>query len=110
MPPKSPRWLLLIFTLPPTPSRHRVRVWRMLKKWGAVSLKNSVYVLPYGKDHYESFQWIAQEIQAAGGEATFLKVEQVENLPDEALVELFRQARRDEYEALAAEVRAAVEG
>lgn len=109
MSPKSPRWLLLIASLPPTPSRHRVRVWRMLRKWGAVSLRKSVYVLPYSKDHYESFQWIAQEIQSVGGEATFLKVDQVENLPDETLTRLFREARREDYEVLAAEARAALE-
>lgn len=109
MPPKSPRWLLLIFSLPPSPSRHRVRIWRMLKNRGAVSLKNSVYVLPFSKDHYESFQWIAQEIQSVEGEATFLKVDQVENLPDEALVHLFREARRADYDALGEEVETALE-
>ncbi len=109
MPPKSPHWLLLIFSLPPNPSRHRVRIWRMLKKWGAVSLKNSVYVLPFSKDHYESFQWIAQEIQSVGGEATFLKVDQVENLPDKALVRLFHEARQADYEALREKIDAALE-
>jgi hypothetical protein len=109
MPPKSPRWLLLISSLPPTPSRHRVRVWRMLRKWGAIALRKSVYVLPYSKDHYEAFQWLAQEVQSVGGEATFLKVDQVENLPDEALIRRFREARREEYEALAAEAREALE-
>lgn len=109
MPPKSPRWLLLLFSLPPNPSRHRVRIWRMLKKWGAVSLKSSVYVLPYSKDHYESFQWVAQEIQGLGGEATFLKVDQVENLPDEALVRLFREARKADYDALRREIDEALE-
>jgi hypothetical protein len=107
--PASPRWLLLIASLPPTPSRHRVRVWRMLRKWGAVALRKAVYVLPYSKDHYESFQWVAQEIQTVGGEATFLKVDQVENLPDEAVVRLFREARRQDYQALTAEVREAVD-
>ncbi|HEX7124414.1 MAG TPA: chromate resistance protein ChrB domain-containing protein [Thermodesulfobacteriota bacterium] len=109
MPPNTARWLLLIASLPPTPSRHRVRVWRMLRKWGALGLRKSVYVLPYSKDHYESFQWIAQEIQSVGGEATFLKVAKVENLPDEALIRLFRDARREDYGALAAEVREALD-
>ncbi len=110
MAPKSPRWLVLICSLPPTPSRHRVRVWRMLRRWGAVALRKSVYVLPFGKDRYESFQWIAQEIQSVGGEATFLKVDRVENLPDEALVRLFNDARRETYESLAGEVREVLEG
>ncbi len=109
MPSGRTRWLLLIFSLPPNPSRHRVRVWRMLKKWGAVALRKSVYLLPYNRDHYESFQWIAQEIRSLGGEATFLKVDRVENLPDEALVRLFREARRADYEALHEEIAAAVE-
>src|SRR5712664_3324989 len=74
------QFLLLIVSLPPNPSSLRVRVWRRLRALGAVALKRTVYLLPDTPDHYELFQWLAQEIQRAGGEATLLRVEQIENM------------------------------
>lgn len=65
-----PRWLLLIHQLPPHPDYFRVKVWRRLKRIGAVALKNSVYVLPNGAEEREDFEWLAREIVAGGGEAT----------------------------------------
>ena len=55
-------WLLLIHQLPPKPTSLRVRIWRKLQKLGAVSLKNSVYVLPFGEKTHEDFQWLKQEV------------------------------------------------
>src|SRR2546422_7401460 len=75
--------VLLIVSLPPNPSSLRVRVWRRLRAIGAVALKRTVYLLPDSPDHYEHFQWLAQEIQRAGGEATILRVEQIENMSSE---------------------------
>jgi len=69
--------VLLIVSVPPNPSSLRVRVWRRLRAIGAVALKRTVYRLPDIPDHYEHFQWLAQEIQRAGGEATLLPVEQI---------------------------------
>ena len=40
------RWLTLLMTLPPTPSRHRVGVWRKLQRMGAVRLKGAGWILP----------------------------------------------------------------
>ena len=71
------RLVLLIVSLPPNPSSLRVRVWRRLRAIGAVALKRTVYLLPDTPDHYEHFQWLAQESQRAGGEATLLRVEQI---------------------------------
>ena len=59
--------VLLIVSLPPNPSSLRVRVWRRLRAVGAVALKRTVYLLPDTPDHYEHFQWLAQEIQREGG-------------------------------------------
>jgi hypothetical protein len=40
------RWLLLAHQLPSRPSNARVKTWRRLQQIGAVSTRNSVYVLP----------------------------------------------------------------
>ena len=39
-------WLLLSYKVPREPTANRVSVWRKLKKLGAVSLQDSVWVLP----------------------------------------------------------------
>jgi hypothetical protein len=70
--------LLLLIGLPPTPSSLRVRVWRRLRSLGAVPLKRSAYLLPDTPERYEDFQWLLQEIQRDGGEATLLRVQKIE--------------------------------
>jgi hypothetical protein len=97
-------WLLLIHLLPPKPTSLRVRVWRKLQKLGAVSLKNSVYVLPFGEKTSEDFQWVKQEVESAGGEATVLRAGSVEGATDDEFVSLFRKQRSDEYARVAAEL------
>ncbi|NJD69390.1 MAG: ChrB protein [Candidatus Methylomirabilota bacterium] len=94
------KWLVLIYTLPPGAGSSRVRIWRKLKKLGAVSFRNAVYLLPFGEERYEIAQWLCQEIQRAQGEATLLKVEQIENLADNEVAELFRRARNEDYAEL----------
>lgn len=94
------RWLVLIYTLPPEAGSSRVRIWRKLKRLGAVSLRNSAYLLPFGEERYEIAQWLCQEIQRAEGEATLLKVERIENLSDNEVAELFRRARNEDYAGL----------
>jgi hypothetical protein len=97
-------WLLLIHQLPPRPTSLRVRIWRKLQKLGAVSLKNSVYVLPAGEKTHEDFQWLKQEVESAGGEATVLCAGSVEGATDDELVSLFRKQRAEEYARITAEL------
>ena len=92
--------LLFIVSLPPNPSSLRVRVWRRLRAVGAVALKRTVHLLPDTPDHYELFQWLAQEIQRTGGEATLLRVEQIENMSSGEVIQLFHEARNADYRRL----------
>ncbi len=94
-------WLVLMVSLPREPSSSRVRAWRRLKLLGALALRHGVYLLPARAETLEQFQWLAQEVQRDGGDATLLRVERVENLPDEEIVARFRRARDADYRALA---------
>jgi ChrB-like protein len=69
-----------------------VRAWRRLKSLGAVALKSGAYLLPFSADHYEQFQWLAQEVQKDRGEATLLTLERVENMKQPEIVRLFHDA------------------
>jgi hypothetical protein len=93
-------WLVLIVSLPREPSSLRVRAWRRLRALGALALKNGVWVLPASGESTEQFQWLAQEVQRDGGDATLLRVERVENLTDAEIVGRFREAREADYRAL----------
>src|SRR2546425_7052760 len=55
------RWLMLLMSLPPTPTRHRVGVWRKLQRMGAVRLRGSAWILPETPETTELFQWLVQE-------------------------------------------------
>lgn len=96
-------WILLIHQLPPKPTNLRVRIWRKLQKVGAVAIKNSVYVLPATEKAHEDFQWLKQEIEAAGGEAAVFRADSVEGATDEEIIAVFRKARDEEFATLSAE-------
>lgn len=93
-------WLFLLFNLPAKQSSDRVKVWRRLKKFGAIQLKTSTYVLPDEPAHYERFQWLAKEIVDTGGEATLVRVKDIEGMPHAAIVALFNEARTRDYDEL----------
>lgn len=97
------KWTLLIHQLPPSPSNLRVRIWRKLQQVGAVSIKNSVYVLPFNEKTTEDFQWLKQEIESSGGEATIFHADSVEGAMDEEIAAVFKQEREKDYTHLAAE-------
>lgn len=93
------RWLTLLTTLPPTPTRHRVGVWRKLQRMGAVRLRGSAWILPETPETTELFQWLVQEIESFRGEATLLHVDRVGNMTPEHVTDLFHKARTPEYQA-----------
>jgi hypothetical protein len=94
------RWLTLLMTLPPTPTRHRVGVWRKLQRMGAVRLRGSAWILPETAETTELFQWLVQEIQSFRGEATLLHVDRIGNMTEDQVRALFHKSRTVEYQAV----------
>jgi hypothetical protein len=97
--------LLLLVGLPPGSSSLRVRVWRRLRSLGAVALKRSAYLLPDTPERYEDFQWLAQEVERDGGDATLIRVQQIENVNPGEVLRLFHEPRDADYRQLAARYR-----
>ena len=91
-------WLVLTYSLP-TQSRSspRVAVWRRLRRLGAFTVAGGVQVLPDREECLEAFQWLAQEIRKAKGEAQVMRVERFEGLTDQQLADLFCAARTEDY-------------
>ena len=94
-------WLFLLFNLPAKQSSDRVKVWRRLKKFGAIQLKTSTYVLPDESVHYKRFQSLAKEIVENGGEAALVRVKDIEGVPNAAVVAMFNEARARDYDEIA---------
>lgn len=95
-------WMVFSYSLPSkSSSSPRVTLWRRLRRLGAISLKGSIYVLPARDECIESFQWLAQEVQQAKGEALVMRVEQFEGLADQEIIKLFCKTRSEEYEEIA---------
>jgi hypothetical protein len=93
----NPAWLLLLVRLPATHSAERVAIWRKLKKSGAIQIQTSTYVLPDDAPRYETFQWLTQQIRDAGGDATLVRVREIDGCSNERLIDLFNAARAREY-------------
>jgi hypothetical protein len=60
-------------------------------------------ILPARPECVEAFQWKAQEIAQADGEAVVMHVEEFDGLTDAELIERFRDARRTDYGELDAQ-------
>lgn len=103
---EAARWLLLIHQLPAKPAYLRVKVWRRLQALGAVTVKNSVYVLPAGEPAQEDFEWLLKEIVEGGGEGVICDARLVDGLSDEDVRDLFNKARATDYGALAKDAQA----
>jgi hypothetical protein len=65
-------WIVLWFRVPVEPSRHRVAVWRELRRTGAVSLGQSAWLTPSAPAFADGIARAVQLVQAAGGEAIVL--------------------------------------
>jgi len=103
-------WLLLLYGLPAKGNTARVTLWRKLKKYGAVQLKTSAYVLPDQPEHYARFQWLATEIKESGGEATLIRVAQIEGVADQQITQMFNEARAVEYKEVSQACRGLLHG
>src|SRR5438034_9140696 len=67
-------WRVITYRLPPEPSRHRVAVWRELRRLGAVSLQQGAWAVPDGEPFEAGFAQVVEVIRAAGGQPVVLAV------------------------------------
>jgi hypothetical protein len=104
------KWLLLLYGLPAKGGGARVRLWRQLKKSGALPFKTSASLLPDTPEHHERFQWLAQQVRDAGGDVTLLRVSEIEGLSSAAVVRQFNELRAADYDALRPELAKLIAG
>lgn len=91
-------WLLLIYKIPPEPTRYRASVWRKLKAAGAVYLQNGVAALPADASGERAMRGIVEEIRTMQGTAHLLKSVSLGEETD--VLAAFNAAREGEYKEL----------
>jgi hypothetical protein len=99
------RWLVLVHQLPAKPAYARVKIWRSLQDMGAVSLKNSVYILPSSNEARARFTELLHEIERNRGDGLLYASDLVAGMRDDQVRSLFNAAREADYQAIAAELR-----
>lgn len=94
-------WRVITYRLAADPSRHRVRIWRDLRKLGAVSLQQGTWALPAGEGFDAGLEQVVKAIQAAGGDPVVLAVadDEASNAQLEALFTAQREAEWAEFVA-----------
>jgi ChrB-like protein len=96
-------WILLTYRLPAEPSRHRVAVWRELRKAGAVSLQQATWALPARRDLLDVVAKVTGIIEAADGESLVFDAKPRDMEMDQRLEEAFSAEREAEWMEFLAE-------
>src|ERR671919_1697431 len=91
-------WIVCCYTVPSDTSRHRVAVWRELRKIGAVSPQQAVWVLPDRPHAQRALDRVRELVANAGGEIVLLKGEALDEATQSRLEGLYVDAREDEYQ------------
>src|SRR6516225_8345474 len=88
-------WRVITYRLPAEPSRHRVAVWRELRRLGAVPLQQGTWAVPDGEPFEAGFAHVVEAIEAAGGQPVVLVAEEEAGVAQ--LEELFTAQREAEW-------------
>src|SRR5262245_30381095 len=90
-------WTVLAVRLPAEPSRHRVAVWRELRRAGALPLSQGVWALPATPAFAHSLDRAVELIARGRGEALLLEARGRDDAQARHLESLFTSAREDEW-------------
>jgi hypothetical protein len=100
---------MLAYRVPRQPSTPRIAIWRRLKRLGIAQLLDGLVALPLDSRTREALEWVADDVEAAGGEATVWIATPASRSQERALAAQMAQAVASEYEAVADEASAAGE-
>jgi hypothetical protein len=92
-------WRVITYRLPAEPSRHRVAVWRELRRLGALGLQQGTWAVPDGEPFATGLAQVIEAIGAAGGQPVVLTVadEEASTVQLEALFTAQREAEWGEF-------------
>ena len=88
---------MLAVRLPAEPSRHRVAVWRELRRVGALSLGQGVWALPATPAFEQGLERAVSLIERGDGDALLMDARGRDQTQAERLEALFTASREDEW-------------
>jgi ChrB-like protein len=93
----SVRWVLLVVRLPAEPSRHRVAVWRELRRIGALSLGQGSWAVPDVAVFAEGIARVIELVERGAGEVVVLEATGRGEADAARLEALFTAERQEEW-------------
>jgi hypothetical protein len=97
VPRPDQRWVLFAYSLPREPSTPRIALWRRIRQLGAVQLGDGLVALPLDARTREQFDWLAEDVEEAGGEATVWVAEPATGAQHRALIGRMKEAVAADY-------------
>ncbi len=89
--------MLAVVQVPADPSRHRVAVWRELRKAGAVPVSQGTWALPSTDAHRAALNRARVLAAEGGGTVAAFDIEPRDETARALVVDAFRVAREDEW-------------
>ena len=96
-------WVVLIPRLPSEPSRHRVAVWRELRRAGAIQLGQGSWALPGAPSFTDAVQKLVELVGRNEGEIFVLHASPGDQATNDRLRVLYDEARRAEWDEFGSE-------
>jgi hypothetical protein len=99
---------MLVYRLPRNPSTPRIMLWRKLRRLGVAQVVDGVVALPLDSRNREQLEWLADEVVAAGGEATIWVSETATAAQERALAGAMADRVADEYREIVGDAESAL--
>lgn len=103
MPSPSVAWLMVLAQVPSQPSRHRVAVWRELRKAGAVPISAGAWAVPDTAAFHPYLERAAELCRRGGGTLAVLAVAPRDDESEALIRSAYLAARLDEWSEFDAE-------
>ncbi|MFF5099152.1 MULTISPECIES: Chromate resistance protein ChrB [Actinosynnema] len=95
--PSPSPWLVLVVQVPATPSRHRVAVWRELRRIGALSLGQGAWVVPDAPVFADGVTRVVELAERGAGEVLVLDATGRAETDSARLEAMFTAERAEEW-------------
>lgn len=95
-----PYWLLMVYRVPSEPSRHRVAVWREMKRMGALYVQNCVCLLPGFRGVRKKLGEVAQRIEGVSGSSLTFEIRKIAEPELKEVIAGFREQSDREYDEI----------
>jgi predicted nuclease with TOPRIM domain len=96
---KPSSWLLILYDVPSEPSRVKVRLWRDLKRMGALYPQLSVCLIPDNNDNRKKLQTI-EKMAIKSGKFMNFQCRGISENDQQSILHMFRTERDKQYDEI----------